>query len=120
MNSQTAFRISAVMGFLAVALGAFGAHGLKATLEATGQAANWQTAAHYHLVHAVVMLVVAALQPMRRAAWWLLFAGVLIFSGTLYVLALTNVKWLGAITPLGGAALLAGWLALVFGKATAK
>lgn len=120
MNSQTAFRVSAVLGFIAVALGAFGAHGLKAILEANGQAATWQTAAHYHLVHAGVMLVVATLQPLRRAAWWLLFVGVLIFSGTLYVLALTNVKWLGAITPLGGVSLLAGWLALVFGKARAE
>ena len=117
MNSHTAFRISAVLGFLAVALGAFGAHGLKATLEANGQAGTWQTAAHYHLVHAVAMLLVATLQPLRRAAWWLMFGGVLIFSGTLYALALTNVKWLGAITPIGGASLLAGWLALAFRKA---
>ncbi len=120
MNSQTAFRISAVMGFLAVALGAFGAHGLKATLEVNGQTSNWQTAAHYHLAHAVVMLFVTTLQPFQRAAWWLLFGGVLVFSGTLYTLALANVEWLGAITPAGGIGLLAGWLALVFGKAGQK
>jgi uncharacterized membrane protein YgdD (TMEM256/DUF423 family) len=119
MNSQTAFRISAVLGFLAVVLGAFGAHGLKATFEANGQAANWETAAHYHLIHAAVMLGLAAVQPWRRTAWWLLFAGVVIFSGSLYVLALTNLKWLGAITPFGGLSLLAGWLALVLGKGRA-
>lgn len=116
MNSQTAFRISAVMGFLAVAFGAFGAHGLHDLLEKNERLATWDTAVLYHLAHAVVMLLVATLQPFRRIAWWLMFAGVLIFSGTLYVLALTNLKWLGAITPLGGVALLAGWLALARGK----
>src|SRR6266446_3010742 len=120
MNSQNAFRISAVMGFLAVALGAFGAHGLKATQEVNGQTSNWQTAAHYHLAHAVVMLFVTTLQPFQRAAWWLLFGGVLVFSGTLYTLALANVEGLGAITPAGGIGLVAGWLALVVGKAGRK
>ena len=117
MNSQTAFRISAVFGFVAVALGAFGAHGLQDLLIRNVRTATWDTAAHYHLTHSVVMLLIAALQPFRRIAWWLMLAGVLIFSGTLYALALTNLKWLGAITPLGGVSLLAGWLALAFGKA---
>ena len=117
MNSQTALRISAVIGFLAVALGAFGAHGLHDVLEKNGRLATWETAVLYHLTHAVVLLVIATLRPLRPAAWWLVLAGVAIFSGTLYVLALTNVKWLGAITPLGGVCLLAGWLALAFGKA---
>ena len=113
MNSQTAFRISAVFGFLAVAFGAFGAHGwLHDLVEKNGRTATWETAAHYHLVHSVVLLLIAALQPFRRAAWWLMLAGVVIFSGTLYAYALTNLKWLGAITPLGGVGLLAGWLAL--------
>jgi uncharacterized membrane protein YgdD (TMEM256/DUF423 family) len=116
MNSQTAFRISAVMGFLAVALGAFGAHGLHGVLEKNARLATWETAVLYHLTHAVVLLLVATLQPFRRIAWMLFFSGVLVFSGTLYALALTNVRWLGAITPLGGLALLAGWLALAFGK----
>jgi uncharacterized membrane protein YgdD (TMEM256/DUF423 family) len=116
MNSQTAFRISAVMGFLGVALGAFGAHGFHDLLMKNARLATWDTAVLYHLAHAVALLVIAALQPFRRAAWWLLFAGVLVFSGTLYVLALTNVKWLGAITPIGGLAFLAGWLALALGK----
>ena len=116
MNSQTAFRISAVLGFLAVALGAFGAHGFHELLEKNGRLATWETAAHYHLAHSAVMLLIAALQPFRRAAWWLMLAGVVVFSSTLYTLALTNLKWLGAITPLGGVCLLGGWLALAFGK----
>ena len=114
---NAAFRTSAIMGFLAVALGAFGAHGFHDLLEKNGRLATWETAVLYHATHAIVLLLLAALPPFRRAAWWLLFAGVLVFSGTLYVLALTNLKWLGAITPIGGLALLAGWLALAIGKA---
>ena len=117
MNLPAALRISAVIGFLAVALGAFGAHGLHDVLEKNGRLATWETAVQYHLTHAVAMLILATLRPPRIAAWWLMFAGITVFSGTLYVLALTNVKWLGAITPFGGVCLLAGWLALAFGKA---
>ena len=117
MNSQAAFRISAVLGFLAVALGAFGAHGLHDVLEKNGRLATWETAVLYHLTHAAVMLVISTLRPLRITAWWLMLAGIVIFSGTLYTLALTNMKWLGAITPIGGVCLLAGWLALAFGKA---
>ena len=116
MNSQTALRISAITGFLAVALGAFGAHGLHDVLEKNARLATWETAALYHLTHAVVLFVIAGMRPRLAAAWWLMLAGVTIFSGTLYILALTNVKWLGAITPIGGVCLLAGWLALAFGK----
>ena len=116
MTSQTAFRISAVLGFLAVALGAFGAHGLHDVLEKNARIATWETAVLYHLTHAVVMLVIATLRPLRSAACSLMLAGVVIFSGTLYVLALTNMRWLGAITPIGGVCLLAGWLTLAFGK----
>ena len=120
MNSQTAFRISAVMGFLAVALGAFGAHGLQDMLEKSGRMETWKTAVLYHLAHAVVMLVISTLRPLRIAAWWLMLAGVIVFSGTLYAFALTNVKWLVAITPFGGVSLLVGWLALVFGKSAVE
>lgn len=116
MNSRTALRLAAALGFLAVALGAFGAHGLKATLEATGRAANWETAAHYHLVHAAVLLVLALREPVARLPFVLFTTGILIFSGSLYVLAVTNLKWLGAITPLGGLCLLAGWLTFAFAR----
>ena len=120
MNSQTVLRISAIVGFLAVALGAFGAHGLHAVLEKNARLATWETAVLYHLTHAVVLLIIATLRPLRAAAFWLMLTGIAIFSGTLYVLALTNVKWLGAITPIGGVCLLAGWLALGFGKPDSK
>ncbi len=121
MNAITAYRISAGLGFLAVALGAFGAHGLKDILQRNGTTEIWQTAALYHLVHAAVSLMVAAQppegKPWPHRAWWLFSAGILVFSGSLYALALSNVRVLGAITPLGGLGLLGGWLALVFRRA---
>src|SRR5688572_13185299 len=99
MNPRTAMNVSAIMGFLAVALGAFGAHGLEPTLKANGLMDRWNTAAHYHLVHAVAMLSLALNAPLRKWAWrcWLL--GTLIFSGSLYCLAALNMKSLGAVTP---------------------
>ena len=105
-------RLSALFGFLGVALGAFGAHGFHELLERNGRAAIWETAVLYHLVHAAVLLALALHAPVAKMAWRLFAAGIVIFSGTLYVLALTNLRWLGAITPLGGLCLLAGWLAL--------
>jgi uncharacterized membrane protein YgdD (TMEM256/DUF423 family) len=114
VNSTSATRVAAIYGFAAVALGAFGAHGLKQVLEANGTTAIWQTGALYHLVHAAVLLFVSWRDPLPVWAWRLFAVGMLIFSGTLYVLAVTNAKWLGAITPLGGLCLLGGWLALAF------
>jgi uncharacterized membrane protein YgdD (TMEM256/DUF423 family) len=112
MNPILALRLAALSGFLAVALGAFGAHGLKAMLEDHGTVAVWQTGALYHLVHAVVLLALALRDSVARLPFALFGIGIVIFSGSLYALALTNVKWLGAITPLGGLCLLGGWLAL--------
>ena len=94
--------------------GAFGAHGLKAVLAQNGTLAVWQTAALYHLVHAVVLLVLAQRAVVARVPFTLFGAGIVIFSGSLYALALTNGQWLGAITPFGGVCLLAGWLALAW------
>ena len=113
MTPRAALIASALMGFAAVALGAFGAHGLKGLLEQNNQLANWNTAAHYHLVHAAVLLALALHTPVRAWAWRLIFAGTLIFSGTLYAMGITNARWLGAITPIGGLLLLAGWAALI-------
>jgi uncharacterized membrane protein YgdD (TMEM256/DUF423 family) len=107
------FRIAAALCFLAVALGAFGAHSLKQTLETHGMLDVWNKAVLYHFVHAVALLVLALYGAANRSAWWLLFAGILIFSGSLYVMALTNLRWLGAITPIGGLCFLAGWAWLV-------
>jgi uncharacterized membrane protein YgdD (TMEM256/DUF423 family) len=103
------FRIAAFLCFLAVALGAFGAHALKSSLEARGMLDVWNKAVLYHFLHAIVLLVLALYGAINRGAWWLLFAGVVLFSGSLYLLALTNLRWLGPITPVGGLCFLAGW-----------
>ena len=108
-----------VNGLAGVALGAFGAHSLKATLEANGATAVYQTAAQYQMAHALALLLVGLLSERLsaakqiRAVGWLFAWGILIFSGSLYLLALTNVKILGAITPLGGLCFLSGWILLI-------
>lgn len=110
------WRIGAVMGALGVALGAFGAHGLKDVAEPDQIARWWDVGARYHLVHAVAMLGVAA-HPARPAfAGWAFMLGILLFSGSLYAMTLTGVTRLGMITPLGGLAFIAGWLALAFAR----
>ena len=108
------FRIAAVLCFLAVALGAFGAHGLRSSLEARGMLDAWNKAVFYHFIHAVALLVLALYGSINRGACWLLIIGILLFSGSLYLLALTNLRWLGAVTPFGGLCFLAGWAWLVF------
>jgi uncharacterized membrane protein YgdD (TMEM256/DUF423 family) len=111
MNTNvTATRVAALMGFLAVALGAFGAHGLKDVLARHDTAAIWEKAVFYHFIHAVMLFVLASRSPLARGPWVSFLAGILLFSGSLYVLALTNVRWLGAITPFGGVGFLIGWL----------
>lgn len=118
MTGWSWVRIGAVLGFLGVALGAFGAHGFKARLESLGTGATFQTAVHYHMYHALALIAVGLMSgPFRSGvSWtvsgWSFLIGVLIFSGSLYVLALTGIKWLGAITPFGGLAMLVGWAAL--------
>lgn len=114
MSRATATRVAAATGFLAVALGAFGAHGLKQTLAQNGTAGIWQTAAFYHFIHAVMLFVLAGRKPFVAGPWWCFLAGIVLFSGSLYLLAATNVHWLGIITPFGGTSLLAGWVWLFF------
>ena len=108
----------AVNAALAIGAGAFGAHGLKDRLD-TRRLEIFETAARYHLLHAVALVLCGALalHGVARAstAGWILQGGVAVFSGTLDALALTDVKVLGAITPLGGAALIVGWLVLAWG-----
>lgn len=108
-----AIRTAAILGFLGVALGAFGAHGLKNLLEAHATTAIWQTAVIYHLVHAVAALWASEKRPAVVLVWT---AGIVIFSGSLYILAVTNIRWLGAITPIGGILFLVGWLMIAFRK----
>jgi uncharacterized membrane protein YgdD (TMEM256/DUF423 family) len=108
-------RIAAALCFLAVTLGAFGAHWLKPTLEAHGFVDVWNKAVFYHFIHAIALFALALFGSVNRSAWWLLFVGILLFSGSLYVMALVPPvqDWLGAITPLGGLCFLVGWAWLV-------
>jgi uncharacterized membrane protein YgdD (TMEM256/DUF423 family) len=117
MTARACLFIAAVLLAIAVALGAFGAHALKSRLTAD-MLAVYQTAVQYHAWHALGLLATGVLMlqwPESTALRWsagLLLAGVLIFSGSLYGLALSGVRWLGAVTPIGGAAFIAGWLML--------
>jgi uncharacterized membrane protein YgdD (TMEM256/DUF423 family) len=115
---NTAIRITAVTGFLAVALGALGAHGLQSALKTlppeqlAKQLAWWHTAGQYHIIHAVAMLAIALHAPYAKWAWRLMLAGIVLFSGSLYVMGATGSTALRHFTPIGGLFLLAGWLAL--------
>jgi uncharacterized membrane protein YgdD (TMEM256/DUF423 family) len=113
VNAVTLFRIAAALCFLAVALGAFGSHALKTSLQSSGMLEVWNKAVLYHFLHAIAMVALALHGTGHRTAYFLLAAGIVLFSGSLYALALTNVRWLGAITPLGGLCFLAGWAWLV-------
>lgn len=114
MTNTVALRLSAILGFLAVALGAFGAHGLKEVLSQHGTTAIWEKAVFYHFIHTMMLFVLALRRPVPSGPWLSFLAGILIFSGSLYLLAVTNLKWLGAITPIGGLSFLAGWLWLAW------
>jgi uncharacterized membrane protein YgdD (TMEM256/DUF423 family) len=121
-------RVGAIWGFLAISMGAFGAHRLEGRFKALGEmsgglpaerlAANYHTAAQYHMYCALAILAVGILAQVGRggaalqAAGWLFLLSSLVFSGSLYVLAATGVRWLGAITPIGGVAMIAAWVAL--------
>lgn len=110
--------VAGILGALAVAAGAFGAHALRERLDAASLA-TFETGARYQLLHALAA-VGAALRAAAgggsaaRRAGWLFVAGSVVFAGTLYGLALGGPRWLGAITPLGGLALISGWLALAW------
>jgi uncharacterized membrane protein YgdD (TMEM256/DUF423 family) len=119
MTPAAARRIAAASGFLAVALGAFGAHGLKNLLAQNGTADIWEKAVFYQFVHTVVLFVLAERKVLPRTSWICFLGGVAVFSGSLYLLAATNVCWLGAVTPAGGILLLAGWLTLVCHRSAA-
>jgi uncharacterized membrane protein YgdD (TMEM256/DUF423 family) len=108
--------LGASMGAVGVMLGAFGAHGLKARV-GPEDLAIWETAARYHLLHALALLAVAWASerwpgPWSTASGWLFTLGIVVFAGTLYAMVLTGQRWLGAITPIGGVCLIAGWIAL--------
>jgi uncharacterized membrane protein YgdD (TMEM256/DUF423 family) len=113
---RTFMFIGALMGFVGVGLGAFGAHGLRGRLT-PDMLAVFETGVRYQMYHALALVAVAAMMSRIEGravlvAGWSFIAGILIFSGSLYALALSGVTTLGAITPIGGVAFLAGWIAL--------
>ena len=114
-------RIAAILGGLAVVIGAFGAHGLKDRLASTGYAQQFETGVHYHMSHALALLGLGVLVLVRghgasglNLAGWCFVLGIVLFSGSLYALGLSGTRWLGAITPFGGLFLIVGWGALAW------
>ena len=111
--------LASINGFIAVALGAFAAHGLKNTLSAD-LLNTFQTGVQYQMYHALALFGVGMLtlhypsNPLLKASGYLFFVGIIVFSGSLYVLALSGIRWLGAITPLGGVAFLTAWALLAW------
>ncbi len=104
------------LAFLAVAAGAFGAHGLKNHLD-TSMLAIFETAVKYQMYHSLALVLVSMFLKPKTGIWlvrsgWLFLTGIAVFSGSLYVLSLTGIKWFGALTPFGGLAFLAGWFSL--------
>lgn len=112
--------LGCINAMLVVLIGAFGAHGLKARLTVENMAV-FQTGVQYHFYHAVglILLGLIALQipitPYLRWSGWLMLVGIILFSGSLYALSITNIRWLGMITPLGGTAFILAWLMLTIG-----
>lgn len=130
MNPSRWIALGALLGAVGVALGAFGAHGLEGRLAGLGYSgddltrriANHETAVRYQMWHALAIVLVGLALTTRQSQWWAaaggtFFAGVLIFSGLLYVLVLAgpNWRWLGAVVPIGGLSLIAGWVLLAIG-----
>lgn len=119
-QSQIIITVGSIFGFLSVATGAFGAHALEGTLGAD-KMAIWETASSYQMYHALALLAVGygidafGPNPWFTTTAWLFGVGVVVFSGSLYTLALTDISWLGAITPLGGLCFLAGWASMAIG-----
>jgi uncharacterized membrane protein YgdD (TMEM256/DUF423 family) len=106
-------RIAALAGLLAVILGAFGAHALRDHLARLGTTSVWEKAVFYHFIHVVMLFLLAERPQLPRVAWWSFLGGIVFFSGSLYLLAVTDILWLGAITPVGGVLFLVGWTCLI-------
>jgi len=113
MNKAASFRLPGTLFALsAVALGAFGAHALKDILLERGSRATWETAVHYQMWHALALILISLIHektPVRPLTGYCFIIGTLLFSGSLYALALGGPRWLGPITPLGGLCFIAGW-----------
>ena len=119
MTQKTILLLASAFGALTVAIGAFGAHALAPLLQANNRIDTFETAVKYQMYHTLALLAVGLLlfnvqQPALQTAAWCFFLGILIFSGSLYVLCLTGITWLGAITPIGGTFFIIGWGALFY------
>jgi uncharacterized membrane protein YgdD (TMEM256/DUF423 family) len=117
MKSNTILVIAALLGALTVGLGAFGAHALKAILIANGRLETYELAVRYQFYHVLALLAIGLLSEKIRGlatAAVLMITGMIIFSGSLYILSLANQPMWGAVTPVGGVALIAGWLAFAW------
>lgn len=122
MKNKSILRLAAILGTLAVAIGAFGAHGLAPLLVQYGREATFETAVKYHFYHTLAIFLVGVLQATGQVnkffsySVYSFLSGILVFSGSLYVLSLTNASWLGAVTPIGGLAFILGWIFLFVGS----
>jgi len=123
MNARSAIVVAGVAGMLAVAAGTFGAHGLEGRID-PDLLHTWEIGVRYHAYHAVAILALAGvlerLGRPGRAAVWAFAIGIVVFSGSLYALALSGRTWLGAITPIGGVSLVVGWVLIAVGGWSAK
>lgn len=120
MKAKQILQLAGISGALAVSLGAFGAHSLEELLIQNNRLDTFQTAVNYHFYHTLALLGIGLLGTIKPE-WkgisftaWCMILGILIFSGSLYVLCLTGITWLGAITPLGGLAFILGWMNLFY------
>lgn len=119
-------QIGAIFGALAVGIGAFGAHGLAEVLELHDRTATFETGVKYHFYHALALVMIGIIGHRPYPKKWLLWssygfiAGIVIFSGSLYVLSLSGITWLGAITPFGGVAFILGWILLAIAVSSKK
>lgn len=120
MNAKVILITAGILGALSVGIGAFGVHGLEATLAANGRADTFETAVKYHFYHSLALLLLSLLMlnfqhSYLNYAAYAVITSIFFFSGSLYSLSLTNLTWLGAIAPLGGLGFIAGWVFLVLG-----
>ena len=120
MSAKAVLILAGILGALSVGIGAFGAHGLEATLTANGRVETFETAVKYQFYHTLALLLLGILmlnfqQSYLTYAAYAFTGGIVVFSGSLYVLSLTNMTWLGAITPIGGLGFILGWVFLILG-----
>jgi len=125
MSAKTVIFTASILGALSVAIGAFGAHGMETTLQSNGRLETFETAVKYQFYHTIALLLLGILMLNMENhyfqwAYYSFLAGIVVFSGSLYTLSLTNITWLGAITPIGGVGFILGWVFLGLGVWNAK